>query len=109
MGTGRIKKVAIAIAAHPDDIEFVMAGTLLLLKRKGWEIHYMNLSSGNCGSMKSNATKTRAIRRRESTAAAKILGAEYHPSICDDLEIIYDVKTLRRLSAVVRDVSPGID
>ena len=28
-------KTAIAIAAHPDDIEFMMAGTLLLLKKQG--------------------------------------------------------------------------
>jgi LmbE family N-acetylglucosaminyl deacetylase len=35
-------KAAIAIAAHPDDIEFVMAGTLVLLKRAGYETHYFN-------------------------------------------------------------------
>ena len=29
-------KTAIAIGAHPDDIEFYMAGTLLLLKKAGW-------------------------------------------------------------------------
>ena len=28
------RKVAIAIGAHPDDIEFFMAGTLLLLKER---------------------------------------------------------------------------
>ena len=44
------ERSAIAIAAHPDDIEFYMAGTLLLLKQAGWKIHYLNLSSGNCGS-----------------------------------------------------------
>jgi LmbE family N-acetylglucosaminyl deacetylase len=43
-------KNAIAIAAHPDDIELTMVGTLLLLKKAGYEIHYMNLSGGNCGS-----------------------------------------------------------
>jgi LmbE family N-acetylglucosaminyl deacetylase len=43
-------KNAIAIAAHPDDIELMMAGTLLLLKRAGYQIHYMNLASGNLGS-----------------------------------------------------------
>src|SRR6185369_1352086 len=36
-----IMKSAIAIGAHPDDIEFYMAGTLVLLKRAGWEIHYL--------------------------------------------------------------------
>jgi LmbE family N-acetylglucosaminyl deacetylase len=43
-------KNAIAIAAHPDDIELTMAGTLLLLKKAGYEIHYINLSGGDCGS-----------------------------------------------------------
>ena len=42
---------ALAIAAHPDDIEFVMAGTLLMLQRAGWEIHCLNVANGNLGSM----------------------------------------------------------
>jgi LmbE family N-acetylglucosaminyl deacetylase len=99
---------ALAIAAHPDDIEFYMAGTLLLLKGAGWEIHYLNLSSGNCGSTVMSPAKTRATRRVEARRAARILGARWHPPICDDLEILYDLKTLRRLAAIVRDVKPSI-
>lgn len=97
-----------AVAAHPDDIEFVMAGTLLLLGQRGYELHYMNLSSGNCGSATMSAAKTRHVRRRESIAAAKLLGATHHPSIADDLEILYDLKLLRRLAAVIREVNPSI-
>jgi LmbE family N-acetylglucosaminyl deacetylase len=41
---------AIAIAAHPDDIELKMSGILLLLKEKGWNIHYCNLANGHGGS-----------------------------------------------------------
>lgn len=99
---------ALAIAAHPDDIEFCMAGTLLLLKAAGWEIHYLNLSAGNCGSMTMNAAKTRTVRRAESKRAAKILGAHWHPPMCDDLEILYELKTLRRLAAVIREVKPSV-
>ncbi len=99
---------ALAIAAHPDDIEFYMAGTLLLLKAAGWEIHYLNLSTGNCGSTTMSAAKTRATRRIEAKRAAKILGAHWHPPMCDDLEILYDLKTLRRLAAIIRDVKPAI-
>lgn len=99
---------AMVIAAHPDDIEFLMAGTLLLLGKAGYELHYMNLSSGNCGSMKSSAARTRVIRRKESISAAKILGAAHHPSIGDDLEIFYDLKTLRKLASVIRAVAPEI-
>lgn len=97
-----------AIAAHPDDIEFLMAGTLLLLGEAGFELHYMTLASGNCGSMTMSPARTRAVRRRESIQAAKILGATHHRSLCDDLEIFYDPKTLRRLASVIREVGPEI-
>lgn len=96
------KKSAIAIFAHPDDIEFVAAGTLLLLKQAGWEIHYLNLSSGSLGSTITGPDDTRRIRAQESRAAAKLLGAHYHPSFCDDLEIFYNSETLRELAAVIR-------
>lgn len=97
-----------AIAAHPDDIEFVMAGTLLLLKEAGYETHYMNVSSGNCGSVEHGSARTRVIRKREAQTAAKILGAHYHSSLTDDLEVFYDLKTLRRLAAAVRAAKPNI-
>lgn len=101
-------KTAIAIGAHPDDIEFMMSGTLLLLKNRGYEIHYMNIASGNCGSIEYNAEKTRKIRIREGEKAAEILGAHYHLPLCDDLEIMYDLKLLRRLAAKIREVKPRI-
>lgn len=100
--------VAMAIAAHPDDIEFMMAGTLLLLREAGWEIHCMNLSSGNCGSMSMPPAKTRRVRRAEAQAAARALGATWHPPFCDDLEIIYAVPLMRKVAAVIRKVNPAI-
>ena len=99
---------AFAIAAHPDDIEFYMAGTLLLLKQAGFRIHYMTLSSGSCGSLTIGPAKLRTIRRRESQRAAAIMDATYHASLCDDLEIFYDLRTLRKLAAIVREVAPSI-
>ena len=102
------KAAAFAIAAHPDDIEFYMAGTLLLLKKAGYAIHYMTLASGSCGSIRTSAAATRALRRRESRRAARILGAHFHPSLTDDLEILYELKSLRRLASVVREVGPRI-
>jgi len=99
---------AIAIAAHPDDIEFCMAGTLLRLREAGWAVHYFNLSTGHCGSLTLNAGRTRAVRRREARTAARRLGARWHPPIADDLEIVYDVRTLRRVAAVIRAVQPSV-
>jgi N-acetylglucosamine malate deacetylase 1 len=100
--------VALAVGAHPDDIEFYMAGTLLLLKQAGYEIHYMNVATGSCGSLSDPAAITRKTRRRESVRAAAILGAIFQPSLTEDLEIIYEARLLRRLAGVIREVKPSI-
>jgi LmbE family N-acetylglucosaminyl deacetylase len=100
--------VALAVAAHPDDIEFMMGGTLWLLREAGYATHYLNLASGSCGSAEHSAARLRWIRRREGQAAAAVLGAEYHGSLVDDLEIFYEDRTLRRLAAVVREIRPTV-
>src|SRR3954462_11781820 len=97
---------ALAIAAHPDDIEFLMAGTLLLLGQAGWQIHCLNLSSGDLGSMTLPRARITAARRQEAQTAAKLLGATWYPPFCNDLQIFYDDRTLRRLCAVIRKMEP---
>lgn len=97
-----------AIAAHPDDIEFRMAGTLLLLKQAGCETHYLNVANGNCGSVDYGPSRTATVRAAEAKRAAKILGAHFHASLVNDLEIFYDLRTLRRVAAIVREVRPSI-
>jgi LmbE family N-acetylglucosaminyl deacetylase len=104
----RFHRTAIAIGAHPDDIEFYMGGTLLLLKQAGFETHSLNVASGNCGSTEYDAATTRRVRAREARAAAAALGAVFHPSVADDLEIVYSVKLLRAVAAVIRAVRPSI-
>jgi|SRR5688572_21504292 len=99
---------ALAVAAHPDDIEFMMAGTLLLLRERGWEIHYLNLSTGNIGSLTMSPVQTARTRRLEARAAAEVLGAIWHAPICNDMEIFYENRTLRRLCAIVREVDPDV-
>lgn len=98
----------LAVFAHPDDIEFVAAGTLLLLKEQGWEIHYMNLANGCCGSTTTSPEETAAIREQESRRAAALLGATYYPPICNDLEIEYTQNHIRQVCAVIRTARPTI-
>lgn len=98
----------LAIHAHPDDIEFSIAGTLFLLKRMGCEIHYMNIANGSCGTVEHTKEEIVRIRRDESLAACELLGAVYHESICDDLCIFYCDEVLRKTAAVIREVDPEI-
>jgi LmbE family N-acetylglucosaminyl deacetylase len=99
---------ALAIFAHPDDIEFVAAGTLLQLGRRGWALHYLNLCSGSGGSVQMDAPSTAATRLIEAQEAARLLGATFHFPISDDLELTYNVEALRKVAAVVRATQPSI-
>ena len=60
---------ALAIVAHPDDIEFTMAGTMLLLQDKGFDLHFWNLANGCYGSMVHGRADITRIRAGEAAAA----------------------------------------
>ncbi len=98
----------LAIAAHPDDIEFGMAGTLFLLLGRGWKIHYFNLANGCMGAMHTDRTETARIRLSEAKAASVKLSAHFYPPICDDLGIFYQPEILAKVVAVVRMANPTI-
>jgi LmbE family N-acetylglucosaminyl deacetylase len=99
---------AFAIAAHPDDIEFVMAGTMMRLKDAGYELHYMNIANGSCGSSELDAATIAKVRGDEARAAAACVGATFHEPLTRDIEIFYDRPTLARLGSIVRAVAPQI-
>lgn len=98
----------LALFAHPDDIEFVAAGTLLQLQARGWDVHYMNLCTGNGGSVQMDSPTTTRTRLAEGQEAARILGATFYPPISDDLELTYSVPYLRKVASVVRAAKPSI-
>lgn len=98
----------LAIAAHPDDIEFVMAGTLMQLQRRGWQAHYFNIANGCCGSKSLDRTQAAAVRLAEAQQAATLVPAVFHPPVCDDLDIFYERETLAQVAAVVRRAKPSI-
>ena len=102
------RRSALALFAHPDDIEFVAAGTLLLLAEAGWEIHYANIANGDCGSMVTDRAETARIRDAEARAAAAVLGATFHAPVATDMLIFYDERQMRRVAAIVRAARPTI-
>ncbi len=103
-----MKTTVLAIGCHPDDIEFMMAGTLFLLKDRGCEIHCMITANGNCGSLRHSREELAEIRRGEAREACEFLGAHFHDSIASDLEVFYEDSLIRRVTAVVREARPDI-
>ena len=68
---------AMAIMAHPDDIEFTCVGTLARWAGAGARISYVLCTSGDVGIAEPGMTRARAteIREAESRTAAGIAGA----------------------------------
>ena len=77
MNTFYIPKSAMAIVAHPDDIEFSCSGTLARWARAGSRISYVLCTSGDVGIDQPGMTREQAtkIREAEQRAAAGIVGA----------------------------------
>lgn len=78
------------------------------LSKVGWEIHYLNLANGCCGSMETDRQETARIRLEEAQRAAKILGAAFHHPICDDMAIFYTPELLAKVASAVRKADPQI-
>lgn len=102
------KPTALAIAAHPDDIELMMAGTLLRLGEAGFDLHMLNIANGCCGSMTEGPEETATRRWLEAEASAAVLGATMHPPLCNDIEIFYEDSLIRKVAALIRRVKPDI-
>ena len=102
------RPVALAAAAHPDDIEFHFAGTLLRLKQAGCEIHMWNLANGSCGTAVHHKHEIIRLRRAEAEASAAVAGAVYHPPLVDDLDVFYTPELVARAAAVVRQIKPAL-
>ncbi len=100
--------LAFAIGCHPDDIEFMMSGTLIRLKEAGCEIHYMNVANGSCGTDRLPRDEIVRIRLTEAESAARFIGAVFHPPLVNDIEVFYEKPLLARLGAVIRQTAPDI-
>jgi LmbE family N-acetylglucosaminyl deacetylase len=102
------KHIVLAAAAHPDDIEFMMAGTLLRLRDAGAEIHMWDLANGSCGTATHSKEEIIRLRGAEAQASARLAGAVPHEPLADDIALYYEPDLLARAAAVVRQVHPTI-
>lgn len=101
-------KRAMAIACHPDDIEFMMCGTLLMLQKAGYEIHYMTVCNGSLGTNRHSRNEIVAIRRQECINACKLAGFHYHEALSDDIELNYTYDLVCAVAEQIRAVEPSI-
>jgi LmbE family N-acetylglucosaminyl deacetylase len=98
----------LAIAAHPDDIEILCAGTLARYAAAGHAVTMAVFTCGDMGDLKVPPSELAQIRKQESEASAAILGARLlWPAITD--ELVFPNEEQRRIMIdVLRQADPDV-
>jgi len=102
------RMVILAVGAHPDDIEFLCAGTLAKYAQAGHKVFVCHLCSGNRGHTTIPMEELGRIRTTEAVEAAKIIAAEALTLNIDDVDIFVDRETTLRVIDLIRQVRPDV-
>jgi N-acetylglucosamine malate deacetylase 1 len=103
-----MKDRVLAFGCHPDDVEFMAAGTLALLTRQGYEIHIATMTGGEVGSPSLSRDAIRHVRLQEAAASAAVLAGRYHYAGGCDLEVEYNDFYRKAATRIMREVDPLI-
>ena len=90
----------LAVVAHPDDADYYGAGTLARAKADGAAIGILVLCQGDKGQPGTPIPNLAALRRKEASAAGKLLGAELFFGKVPDGHLA-DTLPLRRIAVEV--------
>lgn len=96
----------LAFGPHPDDAEHFCAGTLSILKKKGYDIHIATMCGGEMGSVTLGKEEIREVRLQECKDAAALLDAEYHWAGGEDIEVEFSHEYRVKTAQVLREVDP---
>ena len=103
---------ALAVGAHPDDIELYAGSTLAMWAAAGCEVHHLVCTDGSRGSWDESADMAAlvATRRREQHDAAIRLGATGEVVFLDriDGELEADRATAHEVAAWIRRIRPEV-
>ena len=107
---------AMIVAAHPDDIEFVVAGTVAKWRQAGTTVRYVLATSGDAGSHQPGMTheKLARIREAEQRAAGRVVGVDgvlflgYHdgevePTLALRRDLVREIRRFRPDTVVCFD------
>jgi bacillithiol biosynthesis deacetylase BshB1 len=94
----------LVIAAHPDDAELGMGGTIALLLSQGHKVGILDLTDGE-----PTPQGSPEIRRRETEAASALLGITWRSNLgLPNRSLQADLESRAKLAAVLRQVRPRI-
>ncbi len=99
-------KNILAFMAHPDDAEFLCAGTLARLHAQGFQIHLATMTAGDGGSAELPNEEIARIRYNEAEQAAALLEADYQCAHQCDFFVTYGQATIQAAIEIIRRAAP---
>ena len=102
-------KVALAVCAHPDDLEFFCGGSAVAMVRAGWDVRLVIATDGDRGTHDPAVSRESlaALRRAESRRAGQILGLSGIVFLGkEDGELYADHSLRRELARAYRQTRP---
>lgn len=103
------RRVALVVAAHPDDPDFGAGGTAALYTAQGWEFHYLVCTNGAKGTGDRTMTRDRLVpmREEEQRRAAATLGVTSCTFLgAEDGELEYSRDMLGKIVREIRRLKP---
>jgi len=108
---GYIPGSAMVVVAHPDDAEFMCAGTIALWAAAGAEVTYVVVTKGDKGSEDPEMTpsKLTEIREAEQRAAGAILGVRNYVFMgYEDGYLQHTLQLRRDITRLIRQYRPEV-
>lgn len=109
-----VPAVALAVGAHPDDVEFGAGGTLAKWADAGCVVHHLVCTDGSKGTWDADADTAELVSRRqgEQREAARRLAGERAGEVFFlgrvDGELTNDLATRREVVAAIRALRPEV-
>jgi LmbE family N-acetylglucosaminyl deacetylase len=102
-------RVALVVAAHPDDGDFGAAGWTAQRAAEGWSVYFLVCTNGAKGTSDREMTRERliALRREEQREACRRMGAvDVFYLDNEDGELVYDRRFLEQVVRHIRTLRP---
>jgi bacillithiol biosynthesis deacetylase BshB1 len=97
-------KIAMIVAAHPDDAELAMGGTIVKMIESGWDVVIVDLTDGE-----PTPFGSKELRQKETEKASYILGIEKR--VCLGMPNRYlqtNLENRRKLAEIIRLNQPDL-
>src|SRR5205823_14552492 len=94
----------LVIAAHPDDAELSVGGTILTLKAQGARVGVLDLTNGE-----PTPHGSPEIRQRETDAASAVLGLDWRGNLgLTNRAVVAELAARHQLAGAIRSLRPRV-